>query len=484
MDLSLGTNQYICKNSKPNHNMRKFLLLLLLPIMAQAQSDSTQRWMCNMQVTYVTQYAMNNPKQIGYNTAYSTGNTFIDNKSKSSLSSTLFLGTRLWKGAELYVNPEVAGGQGIGGTLGIAGYPNGEIFRVGDPTPTLYVARAFLRQTIKLNTIPVNSKGDDREYVKADQTQLSGFTSSKRLVFTVGKFTLADIFDNNHYSHDSRTRLLNWSLMSAGAYDFASDTKGYTYAAVGEYISPEFSIRFGTAMEPMYANGPMGPHKFMDLEAQTGNGIAYNYEIEKPFNLNKHKPSIFRALFFFNKNHSGEYALAQHGGSFDSIYFNNATKGMNQVRSKTPSAVKYGIVLGLQQPISEHAGMFSRISWNDGHTESWAFAEIDNSITAGFVFHCKAWHRFNDRLTIGLASNGISKDHQTYLAAGGYGFMLGDGKLNYGREGIIEVQYEWEIKRGFILSPDYQLISNPGYNKANGTISVFGIRSHIELYEY
>ncbi len=458
--------------------MKKLILIfLILPLAVRSQRDSTQRWMCNIQQTFVTQYAMNDPTQIGHN-------TFRDDKSKSSLSATLFLGARLWKGGELYLDPEVAGGQGVGGTLGIAGYPNGEIFRVGDPTPTLYVARVFLRQVIGLNNQMVDAKGNASEYVRADQTQLSGFVASKRLVFTVGKFTLADIFDDNHYSHDSRVRLMNWSLMSAGAYDFASDTKGYTYAAAGEYISPEFSIRFGAGMEPMFANGPMGPHRFMDLEAQTGNGLAYNYEIEKPFHLFNKKKSILRVLFFFNKNHAGEYALVQHTKTDDSLYYNNASGSMNAVRQKNPDAVKYGFNVNLEQPLFAHAGMFSRISWNDGHTESWAFAEIDNSVTVGFVFHCKAWNRFNDRFTVGLGSNGISKDHQDYFAAGGYGFMLGDGKLNYGREGVVEVQYEWEVKRGFIISPDYQLISNPGYNRANGTVSVFGIRSHVELYEY
>ena len=453
--------------------------------MAQAKEDSTQKFMCNFQQTYTTQYvAMGLPHDLGSNSAYANGNTFYDNTTKSSLSATLFLGARLWHGAEFYLNPEIAGGQGLGGTLGVAGYPNGEIFRVGNPAPSLYVARLFLRQIIELSGSKVEEKGSARDYLRADQTQLAGFTSTKRLVFTLGKFTLADIFDDNHYGHDPRTRLLNWSLMASGAWDYASNTKGYTYAAVGEYISPELSLRFGTAVEPMYANGPLAPHKLMDLEVQTGNGLEYNYEIEKPFHFFNKKNSIFRTLLFFNKNRAGEYALVSHNRTDDSIYFNNASKSMNDVRQKNPDAVKYGFGLNLEQPIGPHAGMFCRYSWNDGHTESWAFAEIDNSLALGFVFHCTAWHRYYDRITVGYANNGISKDHQAYLENGGYGFMLGDGTLNYARENVLEVQYEWEIKRGFIISPDYQFILNPGYNRNESSLNVFGVRAHIELYPY
>ena len=77
--------------------------------------------------------------------------------------------------------------------------------------------------------------------------------------------------------------------------------------------------------------------------------------------------------------------------------------------------------------------------------------------------------------------NGISSDHRHFLAAGGYGFIIGDGQLNYGNEIIIETYYNAKLTSFFWLTFDYQFVNNPAYNKVRGPVHVFGIRGHIEL---
>ena len=440
-------------------------LMLITSLFSFASKDSIKKFDYCFQQTIVGQYSISNPKEIGRN-------TFNDSAMRTSLSSTFFFGIKLWKGGVIYINPEIAGGSGLSGTMGIASYPNGEVFRVGNPSPTLFIARAFYRQNISLN--------DEFEYVSKDQNQLADFVTNKRIVITLGKLSLADVFDNNHYSHDPRTRLLNWSLMNAGAWDFASNTKGYTYAGIVEYISKQISLRLGLGLEPMIANGPLSNHKMLDMEFQLTNGYSFNYEIEIPLKINKEKETKIRFLTFVNDTHAGYYEDVKHTKINDSIIIDNTSLSMYNIRNPNGS-IKYGFSMNIEQPIKEHSGMFLRYSYNDGKTESWAFAEIDKSLSFGIVSHGGLWNRFHDRIIIGLAFNGLSDYHKDYLAQGAYGFMIGDGKLNYGYENILEIQYEFSIGLGFIISPDYQLIINPGYNKNNGPVNIFGIRTHIQF---
>jgi len=166
-----------------------------------------------------------------------------------SVTTTLYLGRHLWKEAALYFNPEMAGGTGVGSTLGIAGFPNGETFRIGNPQPTVYVARIFLRQHIDLDK-------DHYENLTDDANQVTERVSTTRLTLTAGKFSVGDFFDNSNVSHDPRSDFMNWSLMNNGAYDYAANTRGYTYGFVAEYVKPTWTLRLGTALEPTYANGP------------------------------------------------------------------------------------------------------------------------------------------------------------------------------------------------------------------------------------
>ncbi|MEI8278457.1 MAG: carbohydrate porin [Bacteroidota bacterium] len=454
--------------------MRYLIILLLLPtlLLAQDQADSIQKFGYSFQQTLVGQVAAADSGYTGYNTNNTTGNTFRDQTMKTSLSSTFYLGAKLWKGGSLYLDPEVAGGSGLSGTVGVAGYVNGEVFRVGNPAPTLYIARLFFRQSLSLSK--------EQQYISPSANQLGELVATKRLVFTLGKITLSDMFDGNHYSHDPRTRFLNWSMMASGAWDYSSNTKGYTYAFVTEYISPTWSARAGIAMEPIYSNGPLDNHRFLDLEGNINNqGYGLNAELEKPFHFHNQKHSILRILGFVNHANMGTYKNAVHTAIDDTTYIYNASQSLTNTRRF--NTVKYGFSVNLEQPVGKHAGFFSRFSWNDGKTESFSFAEIDHSLSMGLYVHGTAWDRYHDKVGIGFAINGISQDHREYLAQGGYGFMLGDGKLNYGNELVIELQYAIDIGQNFIVTPDYQFILNPAYNKDHGSIHIFGVRTHIEF---
>jgi carbohydrate-selective porin OprB len=78
-------------------------------------------------------------------------------------------------------------------------------------------------------------------------------------------------------------------------------------------------------------------------------------------------------------------------------------------------------------------------------------------------------------------SSGLSDDHRRYLALGGKGFLLGDGRLRYGRETLVEAYYTARLHRGTFVAADLQLVARPGYNQDRGPITVGSLRLHLEL---
>jgi high affinity Mn2+ porin len=161
-----------------------------------------------------------------------------------------------------------------------------------------------------------------------------------------------------------------------------------------------------------------------------------------------------------------------------------------QMNSQPPSIdsvagsgkTKLGFGINIEHELSKNLGIFFRAGWNDGRNETWVFTEIDQTLTAGFSIDGVAWSRKDDHFGFAQIVNGLSHDHRNYLQAGGYGFIIGDGKLNYGLECISELYYSFVLKNSHMaISPDYQLILNPAYNKDRGPVHVFGLRMHIEF---
>ncbi len=370
-----------------------------------------------------------------------------------SLTSTLFLAIRAGKHLEFVVNPEIAGGKGFGNVTGIAGFTNGEIPRVAAATPTLYLARGYVKASWAL--------GPEEETVESGANVVPGQRAVNRMTTIVGKFGLTDFFDNNTYSHDPRTQFMNWSIMYNGAWDYPADVRGYTVGAMQELTMKSWSLRAATALEPTEANGPT-----LDWRVARNRGEVVEYE--QRYQIGGQRGAL-RTLGFLNK---------EDGGTFRAALKQPGTPDV--VATRHNGTEKYGFGLNLEQAITPDIGVFGRYGWADGKTEAWAFTQIDRSLSGGLSLAGRLWRRSKDSIGAGGVRNYLSGDQRAYLAAGGLGFIIGDGRLNYRPESIMESYYAFQLNRIVKLSLDYQHIANPAYNHDRGPVSVYTLRVHIE----
>jgi high affinity Mn2+ porin len=435
--------------------MKNLILGVLIAIsITKATAQDTvkqQRFNLHFQQTIITQAK---PR---FNAPYSGDNSMSPaHETASSLTTTLYGGARLWKGAEGYFNPELSGGSGFSQTLGAAGFPNGETFRVGGAEPKIYIARLYLTQRFEW--------GNDRDTLTDDANQLAGPKSKRYLSFTAGKFGMADFFDANTFSHDPRTQFMNWSLMSNGAWDYPANTRGYVLGAMAELGQPNWTLRFAYTLVTTEANGAT-------FDAKLGKANSETLEFEKRYNLNNQQ-GTFRVLGFANNGKMGNYREAI---------------SKSPVAPNVDDVIKYGhhkfgFGLNAEQFLTNNFGVFAKASYNDGRTETWFFTEIDRSLSFGGVLKGTSWKRADDEVGLAFVGNGISDSHRDYLAAGGYGFIIGDGKLNYSPEMIAELYYKVDAyQKKFWLTPDYQFLLHPAYNRDRGPVNVFSLRAHVEF---
>jgi high affinity Mn2+ porin len=373
----------------------------------------------------------------------------------NTMTGTVFYATRLCESerndTQIIFNPEVAGGAGFSGTNGIAGFPNGEATRVGVENPTPYIARLYVRQTFGF--------GGGREWAPDDDNQVAGERDVRRLAVTVGKLAAPDVADDNRYAHDPRTQFLNWALVYNGAWDYPANVRGYTYGAALHYITKDWTFAYGVFAEPAVANG--APLDWHLLKAQ--GQVA---ELEERYQINSRSGEA-RFMVFLNHAHMGNYNEA--------LQLMPVDPDITKTRSYR---YKYGFCMSLDQALSDDIGFFSRLGWNDGHSESWAFTEIDRTASAGFVMGGRWWCRPDDRVGLAGVLNGISGPHRAYLEAGGLGFIIGDGKLKYGLEQCLETYYAWRVTPGIVVTLDFQEIVNPAYNTQRGPVEVGSLRVH------
>lgn len=424
-------------------------ILCILATYSAIAQDSSKKYTLHFQLTTVTQ----NHQTI---TAPYSGPKSLQQKEKpsTSLTATLFAGIKIFRNTELFINPEMAGGEGMSSATGIAGFPNGETFRVGSTKPVIYLARAYLRHIIPL--------GSGKQWVDDDANTIGEMMPTKYISIYAGKLSLGDFFDGNSYSHDPCEQFLNWSLMSAGAYDYAADVRGYTYSFVTEYISPGWEARIATALLPKEANGA-------SLDWKYSKSFSWQAEIARKWNDQHSNTTAIHFITFFNRSRMGNYKLALNYPTPDLI------------ETRMYSRNKWGWIINAEKQLTKNSGAFTRISWNDGKNETWCFTEIDQSASLGYVLKGTSWHRADDEAGLAFIANGISKDHRDFLAAGGSGFIIGDGKLNYAPELIAELYYKLLVLKGKIaISPDYQFVLNPAYNKDRGPVHVIGLRFHTE----
>lgn len=414
--------------------------------------NAPDRFALHGQATYVWQ------RDLSFHSPYSGPNSLSGRGTTSySVTTTLDLGMRLWQGAEVHVNPEVAFGKAFSELHGLAGFTNGELAKTAGPNPTLYRARAFFRQTVGLG-----GGTEDRE---AEMNQFAGPVDKRRVVFTAGNFSVLDVFDSVTYAHDARTQFLNWSFLTHGAFDYAADARGYTWGAALEYYDDDWAYRVGRFIQPAESNG-------LPLDARIDRHYGDVFEVEHSHTL-AGQPGKLRVMLFRNKVDMARYddalALSQSTGS---------TPDISLVRHEH---AKVGIGIGGEQQINDDIGLFARASWADGKTETYAFTEIDRSVSFGTLAKGSKWGRPNDTVGLAAAINMLSPDHRRYLQQGGIGVFLGDGRLNYAPEQLVEAFYSVQAAKRLWISADVQWIRNPGYNADRGPAVFFGTRLHTEF---
>jgi high affinity Mn2+ porin len=390
----------------------------------------------------------------GFSSPYSGPNSLTPHQLKETADLTVYAGLRPWAGAELWINPEIDQGFGLSNTLGVAGFPSAEAYKVGSRSPYLRLQRLFLRQTIGL--------GGGTEPVEGAANQLAGARDHDRLVLTVGKLGVGDIFEQNAYAHDPRGDFLNWALVDAGSFDYAADAWGYTTGVALEYYRGPWTFRFGAFNLSRIPNGET---------LETGFGqYQLDAELEHRQSIGGHAGAV-RLTLFRNRGRFGRYD--------DAVALAAATGGPVDLVPTRMRRSRMGASLDIEQAVSDSVGLFARAGFADGAIEPYDFTDIDRTAQIGAATDGKAWGRAADRIGIAELVNGISRAHQRYLDAGGLGVLVGDGRLPHpGPEYISEAYYDLVPHRGIALTLDYQFVANPGYNRDRGPVHVLALRLH------
>jgi high affinity Mn2+ porin len=392
-----------------------------------------------------------------FHSPYTGPNSLIPNLGRETWDATAYLGMRLWSGAELWVDPEIDQGFGLSGTLGVAGFPSGEAYKVGEPVPYARIQRAFVRQTIDL--------GGDNVKVDDAANQFGGSQSANRLVLTIGKFSITDIFDTNKYAHDPRGDFMNWAIVDTGTFDYAADAWGYTYGAAAEWYQGDWTVRAGLFDESVVPNSTD-----LDTTFQQFQSVG---EIERRYTL-WGQPGKIAVTGFLTRARMGSFA--------DAIALAQVTGGTPDLSAVRRYASRGGVSMNLEQQITDELGFFARAGFADGGLEPYAFTDIDRTGVAGIALNGKQWGRPDDTVGIAGVINGITKVHQEFLNNGGLGILIGDGMLPHpGPEQIIESYYNYAVSSSTHLTLGYQFIVNPGYNTDRGPASVISGRFHWQM---
>ncbi len=416
---------------------------------------TTDRFWLAGQANFISQYHPN------FHSAYSGPNSLSSEaQDASSRVLTLFTGLRISDTAEFLCDIQESGGHGIGEALGLAGFTNLDVVRNPELGKAPYVARLMWHQIIPLG----EHKSD------SERTPFSLFSKlpDRRLEIRFGKFALSDFLDTNTYGSDSNFQFLNWTVDNNGTWDYAADTRGYTFAALVEYHDVHWSLRFAEALMPKVANG-------IHLDADLARARAENIELELHAFTLPRREGVFRVLTFVNHANMGSYREAVVN------FLDGLTPKPEIAAHPLTTSIKYGFGFNFEQPLNNWLGFFGRWGWNEGKHESFVYTEVDQTVEFGLGAGGKRWNRKFDRVGLAFVSNGISRNHQQYLALGGDGFLLGDGRLNYGRESIAETYYTLHLWSGIFTSFDFQYIANPGYNQNRGPVFAPALRLHLEF---
>jgi len=427
---------------------------------AQAGPDSYWPALLGAQYTYVLQH------QTALDSPYAGRLSLLPSGDTEATHTIGFYGgwgVASW--AQLYLDTEKFMGEGVSGATGLGGLTNGDVVREGAVglKKTFYIARAFARFMVPL--------GGRLTHAERSQDQVAGNEPATRLEIKAGRMAVNDDFDRNRYAGSTRTQFMNWSLWDNTAWDYAANTRGYTDGVVLGYVSPQWTLKYGLYRMPLYANG----QTLQTLNRAQGQNLELTLA---PWSAG----AVLRLLAFRNTARMGDYreelAIAAASNTVPDVAA-DARDGRH----------KYGFGVNGELPLADQGetGLFLRLGWNDGATESFVFTEVDRLASIGGQLSGSHWRRPQDRLGLGLVIEGLSGAHHDYLAAGGSGFLLDDGRLNYAHEEILESYYRLQVFDAIgrlpvrmQLGPDVQLIRNPGFNHDRGPARFYALRLHLE----
>jgi high affinity Mn2+ porin len=418
-----------------------------------AGAVASERFAVHGQLTFLEQLTA------PFHAPYSGPNSLSPRHGAETIDATLFLGARLWSGAEAWVNPEIDQGFGLDDTVGVAGFPSGTAYKVGRSHPYWRMQRLFVRQIVDL--------GEDQEPIEAVANQLGGSHSANRWVFTIGKISIPDIFDANQYAHDPRNDFLNWAAIDAGSFDYAADSWGFTAGAVAEWYQGAWTLRAGVFDLSDVPNSETLDHGFHEFQ--------WIGELEKRHELMGKAGKLLVTLF----ESRGRMALLDQAVSAAQASGETVQAALVDARSYRSRA---GVSLNLEQQLSSDLGMFARAGKAAGNVETYEFSDIDRTASIGLSMMGKRWGRSDDTLGLAGIDSGISATREHFLNAGGLGILVGDGRLpRPGAEQIVETYYRWAAVQWAQLTLDYQYVINPAYNSQRGPVSIVALRLHAQF---
>ena len=452
----------------------RWVIALAVPLMAaaRAQADgvfqaagggndpsgigaiSEQNWALHGQFTNTYQW------HPAFSAPYNGANSLPSGtEGEQTNDATLYAGYRLSPNSEIWINAEYDQGFGLAGTLGVAGFPSGEAYKVGADNPYYRTPRLFYRKVINL--------GGEQQQLSATANQFAGSRTADNLTLTIGKFAVTDIFDNNSYAHDPRNDFLNWAAVDAGAFDYAADAWGYTYGAAIEWSQSSWTWRNGVFDLSQVPNSEKLTQRFSQFELVS--------ELEKRYQLNDH-PGKIRFLVFDNRGRMGSYAdaIAQWQQS-------GQPAGGPSTALVRRYASRPGAAINIEQAVTSDLGLFARLSANNGNEETYEFTDINQSAELGASLNGSSWGRASDNVGGAMIVNGISSVARAYFADGGLGVLVGDGQLQrYATEQIAEFYYAWQALSFLTVTADYQYVRNPAYNADRGPVNIFAMRVHLQ----
>ncbi|MBS0296061.1 MAG: carbohydrate porin [Proteobacteria bacterium] len=418
----------------------------------EVEAPPTQTWAVHGQTTFVAQ------ANAAFRAPYGGANSLNPSATgRETWDVTFYAGLRPWSGAEIWVNPEIDQGFGLSNTLGVAGFPSGEAYKVGKASPYVRLQRLFIRQTIGL--------GGKVEAVEPDLNQLGGAQTSDRLVLTAGKVSVGDVFDTNRYAHDPRRDFLNWAVIDAGTFDYAADAWGYTYGVTSELYRGPWAVRLGVFNLSNVPNSTKLGTNFSQFQLVG--------EIERRYALAGHAGKL---------KLTGIVSRGRMGRFDDAVALATLTSTPADIAAVRRYQGRPGVSFNLEQEIAPKVGLFLRAGWADGRFESYEFTDVDRTVSGGISVSGSRWGRDGDTFALAAGVNGASRERERFLNAGGLGILIGDGKLpRPGSEALVEGYYDLQLTTPAHLSFDLQLVDNPGYNRDRGPVAIGAMRLHAQF---